>query len=470
MKLKNIIATAALAGLSLTQALAAPTIFSRGHTDVGIAFEGGEFDLHVHSEEFELEADAAAAVLRVLPSAEKQIPANPAFSFLGTAGDPIWVLSQDEATADEDGTLLLGIGAEEIEPSAFTGNISVSLTNVAFTPEPGGLPDGKVSVYTVSGSGVPTIVMSNHDGLDSADTATVIPGTHFDANWAFTKPGRYVLTLQATGTPTGGAPVTGSAQYTFVVKSSSSWSDTQVQSGEPIAVGAGAGLITAITPVAVAPDRSGLFIATLKKFGENAALITPDNDRAILRVSEYVPEIIAREGDAMNFIPGTKIKAFTDANASEDGTILVNTMLATNVGGVLSTSDTVLAIHDTGGLYPAVREGDAVPGFTGYRFLTFNSYLPANNAQVLVVGTIRNDVEKKTKTIVFRASPNYAPEILAATGEVLATDAGPLTVKTIARPVRLNQPFGHTGSCIQILLGFTDGSTQLVRFAPRNLE
>jgi hypothetical protein len=145
-------------------------------------------------------------------------------------------------------------------------------------------------------------------------------------------------------------------------------------------------------------------------------------------------------------------------------------MLATNVGGVLSTSDTVLAIHDTGGLYPAVREGDAVPGFTGYRFLTFNSYLPANNAQVLVVGTIRNDVEKKTKTIVFRASPNYAPEILAATGEVLATDAGPLTVKTIARPVRLNQPFGHTGSCIQILLGFTDGSTQLVRFAPRNLE
>jgi hypothetical protein len=59
-----------------------------------------------------------------------------------------------------------------------------------------------------------------------------------------------------------------------------------------------------------------------------------------------------------------------------------------------------------------------------------------------------------------------SPEILAATGELLLTDAGTLTVKSISRPTRMNLPLGHTGGCVQILINFTDRSSQLVRFAP----
>lgn len=472
MKLKNIIATAALAGLSLTQALAAPTIFSRGHTDVGIAFEGGAFDLHVHAEEYDLEAEPGAAVLRVLPTAENAIPSNPAFSFLGAPGAPVWILPQDGGDAEAAGLLFLGIGSEEIAPGTFAGDLSMALTNVVFTPEPGAAPGADFSVFTVNSSGIPSVLMSTHDGVDSADTTTFAPGGHAHVNWAFTQPGRYVVSFSVTGTPTGGAPVTSSASYTFVVKSHASASDTQVQAGEPMVVGAGAGLITSLTPVAVAPDRSGLFFATLRKIGANTALITPSNDRTLLRVSEYVPQIIAREGDEVLGIAGSKIKAFTDANTSNDGTIVVNTTLLANTGGVLPTTDAVLAIATPFGLAPAVREGDAAPGLAGYNFFSFGSYLPVDGGHVIGTGIVRNAVEKKNKGVVFRATPGVPPTILAASGEPLLTDAGTFIVKAIARPVRLNQPFGHTeNGCIQMLVTFTDGGSQLVRFVvPQVLE
>ena len=467
MKLTSIITTAALAGLSLTQALAAPMIFSRGHTDVGIAFEGGAFDLHVHAEEFALEAEPGAAVLRVLPTAENVIPINPAFSFLGSSGNPVWILPQDSGDAETAGILFLGIGSEEIVPGTFSGDLSMALTNVAFTPEPGSSPSANFSVYTVNSGGVPTVLMSTHDGIDSADTATITPGGHTHVNWAFTQPGRYVVSFAVTGTPTGGSAVTDSASYTFVVKSSDSASDTQVQAGEPIAVGAGAALITSLSPVAVAPDRSGLFFSTLKKFGANTALIDSTNDRALLRVSNYLPAIIAREGDALVGLTGTKIKSFTDANASADGTIIVNASLLTGVGGILPTNDVALSVVTNGGLSPAIREGDAAPGLSGYNFISFASYLPADNGQVIGVGTVRNTTLNLSKTVVFRARPGVSPEILAATGELLLTDAGTLTVKSISFPTRMNLPLGHTGGCVQILINFTDRSSQLVRFAPQ---
>ncbi len=470
MKLTSIITTAALAGLSLTQALAAPTIFSRGHTDVGIAFEGGAFDLHVHSEGYDLEAEPGAAVLRVLPTAQNTIPPIPAFSFLGAAGNSVWILPQDSGAAEAAGLLFLGIGSEEIEPGTFAGDLSMALTNVEFTPEPGSSPGGQFSLFTVNSGGSPTVMMSTHDGIDSADTTTFTPGGHLHANWAFTQPGRYVVTFAVTGTPTGGSSVTDSASYTFVVKSSASAFDTQVQGGEPISASGGTALITSLSPVVVAPDRSALLFATLKKPVGSTAVITASNDRALLRVSEYVPEIIAREGDQALGLPGSKIKAFTDANASNDGTIVVNATLLPNVGGVLPTSDVVLAVATPSGLAPVVREGDAVVGFPGYNFLSFASYLPADNGHVIGVATVRNTTLNKNKSVVFRGAAGGEPTILAATGEPLATDAGTLIVKTISRPTRLNQPFGHTNGCLQMLIGFTDGSTQIMRFIAPVLE
>ena len=468
MKHTSIITTIALAGLSLTQAFAAPTIFSRGHTDVGIAFEGGAFDLHIHSEGYDLEAEPGAGVLRLLPQTEAVVPLDPQFAFLGSAGTPVWILPQDEPTATALDVLLLGFGAEEADPADFVGNITGKLTNVVFTPEAGGSPTATVSIFTTGLGGVPTVIMSTHDGLDVSDVASVTPGTHFDANWAFSQPGRYVLTFEVTGTRStvGNPVVTASAAYTFVVKSYDSATGAQIQGGEPIVVGAGAGLITAVSPVVASADGSGLFLSTLKKFGANTALIAPANDRALLRVKDYVPTIVAREDDSVIGIAGSKIKAFIDAIENADGTIVANATLLVGAGGVLATTDTVLAVGGaTGGLSAAIREGDGAPGLAGYNFVAFSSYLPGPGNHVTGIATVRNAALNKTKYVVFRATPGASPTILATTGEALATDAGNLIVSRISRPTRLNQPFASADGSVQILITFTDGSSQVVRFA-----
>ena len=144
---------------------------------------------------------------------------------------------------------------------------------------------------------------------------------------------------------------------------------------------------------------------------------------------------------------------------------MVNASLLAGAGGVLPTTDIVLAVATSGGLEPVVRKGDAAPGLAGYNFLSFASYLPADNGQVIGVATVRNATLSLSKTVVFCGAVGVPPTILAASGEPLLTDAGTFIVKTIVRPVRLNQPFGHTNGCIQMLVTFTDGGSQLVRFA-----
>ena len=89
---------------------------------------------------------------------------------------------------------------------------------------------------------------------------------------------------------------------------------------------------------------------------------------------------------------------------------------------------------------------------------------------IIGVATVRNTTLNKNKTVVFRGAAGGEPTILAATGEPLVTDAGTLIVKTISRPTRLNQPFGHMNGCLQMLIGFTDGSTQIMRFIAPVLE
>ncbi len=470
MKLNSIIATAALAGLSLTQALAAPTIFSRGHTDVGIAFEDGAFDLHIHSEGFDIETTPAAGILRLLPQTETVIPSDPQFSFLGAAGASVWILPQDEPTATSLDVLLLGLGAEEADPADFVGDLSVKLTNFVFAPEAGGAPTANVSIFTTGLGGVPTVIMSTHDGLNSSDTANVTPGTHFDPNWAFSQPGRYVLTFEVTGTrSTAGNPiVTDSAAYTFVVKSDDSQTGAQVQSGEPIAVGAGAALLSSMTPVAATPNGGGLFLSTLKKVGANTALIDGNNDRVLLSVENYVSSIVLREGQEISGIAGSKIRSFTDANQSQDGSIVSNMLLLAGAGGVTAADDNVLVTAPAGGGFAvAVRKGDVVPGVAGYTFMSFSSYLPGPDGTVAGIATVRDAITNIKKTVAFRASAGSAPQILAVTGETLTTDAGSLTVKSIARPTRLNQPFADASGKVLLLISFTDGSSQIIHFAPQ---
>jgi len=181
---------------------------SSGAVDApGIAFEDGAFDLHVHDEVNDIEYEADCAVLKVKDEAATVVPANPAFSFLGTAGAPVWILPQVE----DDDLLYLGYATEEITDGTFVGNeIDWSLVDVD--------GPGSFAVYSVNQFGAPTVLFDSDNALPQ--TLTVSTGAHIHVNWAFSEEGTYTVTYSAAGTPTVGSPVdSGPVEYTFTVGS-----------------------------------------------------------------------------------------------------------------------------------------------------------------------------------------------------------------------------------------------------------
>jgi len=184
------------------------TRVSLGDTDIGVAFEDGAFDLHVHHEVTDTEYSLAAALLQVAAVAQTTVPTAAPFRFLGDAGAPVWILPQ----AENPKLLFLGLAAEEITNGVFVANqVSLALKSVD--------GPGSVAVYKVDGFGTPQVKWNSADGLNTQDTYTLPTGGHQHVNWAFSKPGYYRIGLQASGTlMEGNRPVTSEvAIYHFTI-------------------------------------------------------------------------------------------------------------------------------------------------------------------------------------------------------------------------------------------------------------
>ncbi|MFN7139459.1 MAG: choice-of-anchor M domain-containing protein [Limisphaerales bacterium] len=205
--LKNALLVSCVAGVSVS---ASAATLSKGHADVGIAYEDGEWDLHVHDGERDKEYEPDDAVFRVNPGAQTAVPTHSSFSFLGNPGEPVWILP-----AVEDHELLfLGLGTEEIEAGVFVGN-QVRLTLKGVTGP------GHFALYTIGGFGAPTVRMNSRDGIsDAADFINLQTGSHGHANWAFSAPGTYKISFEASGTLNDGNNTftsSGPVEYTFNV-------------------------------------------------------------------------------------------------------------------------------------------------------------------------------------------------------------------------------------------------------------
>jgi len=141
----------------------------------------------------------------------------PTDSFLGDAGDEVWVFPQSNDAAlpfvgvstedktdsggwscgildDDDLAPFRGLG---IQPGEFA-NDQVTLKLVDMTGPDG----GEFKLYFFGSSGDLNIIMDTEDGIDSSDRRFFSPNVHEHYNWAFTEPGLYKLTFQASGTPT----------------------------------------------------------------------------------------------------------------------------------------------------------------------------------------------------------------------------------------------------------------------------
>jgi surface-anchored protein len=183
-----------------------PAILATGHTDLALDYSDtdGTWDFHVGSDTFGLEFAANEVFLEAKAAALTTIPTNANFSFLGHAGDPITILPQ---TQDEE-LLYLGYGGDGIPDGVFVGNqVKVTLKGVT--------GPGDFFSYKVDGFGTPTVYFNTRDGINSNDFVTVQSGGDAHLNWAFTVPGIYVVTLEASGTLVAGNTPTSSGPVTF---------------------------------------------------------------------------------------------------------------------------------------------------------------------------------------------------------------------------------------------------------------
>jgi len=184
-----------------------PVVLSDEHVDVGIAYDAGEFEPHIHNEDADEEYEPDGAALHIRPASLGARPVGAAFDFIGVpAGVPFYRLPQVENPE----LLLLGLGTEEIETGVFENDeVFVRLLAVD--------GPGQFSVWR-NEIGGPVPFFATADGVTAADLLTGLAGGHDDLNWGFTAPGVYSVTIQPFGTLVGGVAVEGEqATYTFVV-------------------------------------------------------------------------------------------------------------------------------------------------------------------------------------------------------------------------------------------------------------
>lgn len=177
-------------------------IYTGGHADLGIAYNAGAFDLHIH-------VHPSAVVNGVVVGADDELsasstliflpwtsivsrPAGVAFDFIGVAaGANFSRTPQSLAQANLEGAPFFGIGAEEIALGDFVGD-TVNIALVAINGPAG----GNFSLF----QNPSTRFMDTLDGnfANDAFDFPALAEDHF--NWAFTQPGYYDVDIRVSGT------------------------------------------------------------------------------------------------------------------------------------------------------------------------------------------------------------------------------------------------------------------------------
>ena len=206
-----------LGAVSMTWPLTAATLTS-GHVDfIGIGYHDGDFEPHSHAEEGAVVDGVALAVgteyelgeLALQVTGTTTRPADAEWDPIGTGvGGVFWTLSQTQTTGEP----FVGVGAEELNPTDWTGPIRVILVSMS-------APLGaQFSLWQTDAFDVPTFFMSTFvGGISSADFFEIEAGDHMHFGWGFTELGHYDLTFEFTGTHAVDGLKTASATYTFNV-------------------------------------------------------------------------------------------------------------------------------------------------------------------------------------------------------------------------------------------------------------
>lgn len=201
--------------LSFAQSSIAASFLSGGHID-GPAFgydSGDGFEPHFHNE-----GGADGAIidgLRITAEGEYEpdeliILVNPSSTTSIGATNYYW-LPETEAVASANNVPFMGIGLEELVPSDWVGDLTISLASIS--------GPGEFRLWQDDGFGG-AIDFINTDGGSSSFTRAADTHTHF--NWGFTELGTYELEWEISGTHQADGAQSGSAVYTYAVPEPSS--------------------------------------------------------------------------------------------------------------------------------------------------------------------------------------------------------------------------------------------------------
>jgi putative ABC transporter-associated repeat protein len=168
-------------------------VLAAGHVDMGPKFDNGTWRFLIHDDVAKADTNATSVwrypdqtVLHVRDDARLTVPDDPAYAFIGAQpGSPVWVVPQTQKPQ----VVWLGWNTQDPEVMrSIDRGVSLSLTGVQ--------GPGIVTVYLLSGSfGAPQVLWDSRK--TEAQPVWVDVNTHTHANWVFTKPGVYLLRLQA---------------------------------------------------------------------------------------------------------------------------------------------------------------------------------------------------------------------------------------------------------------------------------
>lgn len=240
---------ALICGLLASPALATPLIYSGGHGDIRAnwnpAASPNLFTLVLHADRgaiingvaltgtaqyaanaFVFQVPATANLGRIQNTTAfwggNTSPPNNGYNFstltydyVGTpVGDPLWVLSSNQADTVHYGTPWIGLGAEPTGATGWSGNlIYFRLTSFSFDGSAYGSSGGQFSASTPSGSRR----WDTADGSFANDSYSVGAGSHTHPRFYFTEPGSYSVGITVTGTHTTYGVVSGTEVFTFQV-------------------------------------------------------------------------------------------------------------------------------------------------------------------------------------------------------------------------------------------------------------
>lgn len=210
----------AFLGLCLATPLLAQEIRTSGHFDLSITYEpdngGWETGIFDYGSNSFLEEDAL--IFEAGDASKSVIPDGQPWDKIGEAGDPVWIFPE----IFEVGQVYLGFGTQNMPRGVFTGGLSnrgrieIRLLSVTGSGADAG---GTMTMWQADFP--PLVHYATGDGIGPEDALLDVPGgTHSHYNWAFSKPGDYIVTFEVSGELTetyGGGLTSTTSSYRFRV-------------------------------------------------------------------------------------------------------------------------------------------------------------------------------------------------------------------------------------------------------------